>query len=113
MGGVAGLPGGRLETSVGDEEVDAATFDVEGDLVAGVDDGKRAADGGFGCDVEDDGAKGGAGHAGVGDADHVLDAGAGKSEGDGEIAGFGHTGCAFGAGVAEDEDVVCVHVEIG
>ena len=80
------------------------SLDVEGDGIAGLDDGERAADGGFGRDVQDNGAKGGAGHAGVGDANHVLDAGAGKFERDGQIAGFGHSGRADGAGVAEDED---------
>ena len=86
------LPGGEAggDFGVGDEEVDAAGFDVEGDAVAGADDGERAADGGLGRDVEDDGAEGGAGHAGVGDADHVLDAGAGEFERDGQVAGFGH-----------------------
>ena len=92
----------------GDEEVEAAGFDVEGDAVAGADDGERAADGGLGRDVEDDGAEGGAGHAGVGDADHVLDTGAGEFERDGQVAGFGHAGGADGAGVAEDQDVVGV-----
>ena len=83
------------------------------DPVAGLDDGERAADGGFGRDVEDDGAEGGAAHAGVGDAHHVFDALAGELHGDGQIAGFGHAGCALGAGVAEDEDVVGGDVEVG
>ena len=86
----------------GDEEVNAAGFDVEGDAVAGADDGERSSDGGLGRYVEDNGAEGGAGHAGVGDADHVLDAGASEFERDGQVAGFGHAGCAARAGVAED-----------
>ena len=63
--------------------------------------------------MQDDGAEGGAAHAGVGDADHVFDALAGELERDREIAGFGHAGCALWAGVAEDEDVFGSDVEVG
>ena len=109
------LQGGEasLQFGVVDEEFDAAGFDVEQNLVAVLDDSERAADGGLGCDVEDDGAEGGAAHAGVGDAHHVFDALACELHGDWQIAGFGHAGCAFGTGVAEDEDVVGGDVEVG
>ena len=88
-------------------------FDVEQDAVAGSDDGERAADGGLRRDVQHDGAEGSAAHARVGDAHHVFDALARELHGDGQIAGFGHAGRAFGAGVAQDEDVVGGDVEVG
>ena len=52
-------------------------------------------------------------HPGVGDADHVFDSLARETEGDGQIAGLRHAGCAFGAGIAEDEDIVGGDIEIG
>ena len=61
------------DLGVVDQEVERAVGDREGDAVAVAHEGERATDGGFRRDMENDRAVGGAAHAGVGDADHVLD----------------------------------------
>ena len=109
-----GFPGGAAggEVFVADVEVQFPVGDVEGDEVAILDEGEGAADGGFGGDVEGAGAVGGAGHAAVGEADHVAHALEDEFFRDGELAPFGHAGSADGAGVAEDEDGVRGDVEV-
>src|ERR1700758_5294852 len=59
---------------VGDIYAEGAGRNVEGDHVAGLDQGERAADGGLRGDVQHDRAVGGARHAAVTDPDDVLDA---------------------------------------
>src|SRR5689334_17384091 len=75
----AGPPSGRVgeggdglgvgdalqELVVRDLDVDAAGVDVETDDIAGAHEGERPAGGGFGADVQHDGAVGGAAHAAV------------------------------------------------
>ncbi len=79
-----------------DMKLEPALGHVEGDAVAGLDQGERPADRRFGRDVQHDGAEGRAAHARVGDADHVLHAGARELHGDGERARLGHAGRPFG-----------------
>ena len=95
-----------------DVQVEAAVGDVEGDLVAGLDEGEWAAGEGLGRDVEDAGSVGGAGHAGVGDPDHVSDAGLQQLLGDREHSPLRHARAAERAGVAEDEDRVLGHIQV-
>ena len=63
--------------------------------------------------MEDDGAVGGAAHAGVGDADHVGDALAQQLGRQAHVAAFGHAGIAARAAALEDEDRGGVDVELG
>src|SRR5207248_3880929 len=74
---------------------------------------ERATNCGLGCNVEDDGAEGGAAHASIGDAHHVFDALARELHRNWKITSFGHAGCALGTGVAQDKDVVGSDVEVG
>ena len=62
--------------------------------------------------MQHDGAKGGAAHASVRNAHHVLDASAGQFLRDGHVAGLGHAGCAFGANVFQHQDVIGMHIQI-
>src|SRR5205807_2135852 len=71
-GGRAPLGATAGQLAFGHVQGEAATGDVQLDLVAVADEGERAADGGFGGDVQDDGAVGCAAHARVRDADHVA-----------------------------------------
>ena len=65
----------------------------------------------FGRDVQHDGAEGGAAHARVGDAHHVLHALLRQLLRDRQVAGLGHAGRAARAGVAQHEHVVGGDVE--
>ena len=91
----------------------ALVRDVKRDEVAVTDRGQRTTGGCLGGDVEHDGAKGGAAHAGVGDADHVADAVAQEFLGNGNHAGLGHAGSANRAGVLQDQYVVWSNIERG
>jgi len=93
--------------------MEAAIFDVEFDGVAIADECNRAAGCGFGADVKDYGAEGGAAHACVGNADHVGDAAVEKFLRKGHVADFGHAGITHGAAILQDEDGIFVDVEIG
>ena len=62
------------EFGFGDQDVDLAGVEVDADLVAGVEQGEAAADDGFGGDVEDGGAAGGAGLAAVAHGGEGFDA---------------------------------------
>ena len=73
---------------------------------------QRPAQRGFGRDVQHHGAVGRAAHAAVGDAQHVLDAGARELHRDGQGAGLGHARGAQWADVLQHQHVVGVHVEI-
>ncbi len=101
-----GFPGGTAfgEFFVGDVEVEFAGGDVDFDEVAFVDEGDGAAGGGFGGDVADAAAFGGAGEAAVGDeGDGFAEAAAGDGAGGGEH--FLHAGTAARAFVADDDDI--------
>jgi len=50
---------------VADQEIEAAALDAKPDAITAPNQTQRSARGGFRRDVEDDGAKGGAAHAGV------------------------------------------------
>ena len=102
-----------LELGVVDQQLDPARGDVEPDQVAVAHEAERAADRRFRRDVQHDRAEGGAAHARVGNADHVLDAGLRELLRDRQIAGLRHAGRALGPGIAQDQDVVRRHVEIG
>ena len=101
----------RGELFFRDVQVEAAGRDVERDRVAGLDERERAAGEGLGRDVEHAGAVGGAGHPGVGDPDHVSDAGLQQLLGDREHSPLRHARAAERARVAEDEDRVGGDVE--
>ena len=89
-----------------DAQVDAATRDVQRDEVARLDERQRASDEGLGRDVQDAGAVGGAGHAGVADPHHVADALLQQLLGDREHAPLRHARAAERAGIPKDEDRV-------
>ena len=112
---VDGRSAGRAAAKLGflDEDVEPPRRDIEPDHVAVAQEGERTADRRLGGDMDDDGAEGGAAHAGVGDPHHVLDAGRGELARDRQEARLGHAGRPFRAGVAEDEDVVGRDVEVG
>ena len=86
-----------------------AGFEVE--LANGRAGGPNIPDRGFRRDVQHDGAERRAAHARVGDADHVLHAGARELHGNRKRAGLGHARGAFRAGVAQHQDVVGRDVE--
>ena len=101
-----GLPGGEavLELFGGDFDVELEVVEVDFDGVAVLDGGDGAADCGFGAYVSDDGAVGAAGEASVGDeVDLLAEALSDECAGDGEH--LSHAGSAFGAFVADDDDV--------
>ena len=91
---------------------EAAAGNVERDHVAGTHERQRAAGRGFGRDVQDDGAVGGAAHARIGDADHIRYAFAQHFRRQGHVADFGHSGIAARAAILEDHDAGFVDVEI-
>ncbi len=74
---------------------------------------ERPADSGLRRDVQHDGAERGAAHARIRNAHHVLGAAARELLRDRQIARLGHAGRALGAGIAQHQHVVGVHVEIG
>ena len=77
-------------SAVIDQKLDAALLHRQPDAVAVAHQAERAAGGGIGRDVQHDGAEGGAAHARVGDADHVLDAVLRELLRDRQIAGLRH-----------------------
>ena len=92
------------EFLVGDVDRDLAGRRIEGDDVAVLDVGDRAADGGLGADVADAEAAGGAREAAVGD-ERDLVAHALAVERGGGREHLAHAGAALGALVADDEHV--------
>ncbi len=92
------------EFFVADMQSDLVGDGVDGDLVAGVDQGDGATDLCFGGDVADDEAVGGPGEASVGDEGDIF-AQAGGHDGGGGGEHFGHAGSALGAFVTDDNDV--------
>ena len=108
-------PGGaaRGKRRVVHEKVETARRDVKADAVSALDQRERAADRRFGRDMEHDGAEGGAAHARVGDAQHVLDAAAGEFARNGDISRFRHSRRSLRAGVAQHKHVVVGDLEIG
>ena len=62
--------------------------------------------------MQHDGSEGGAAHAAVGNADHVLDAGTRQLQRDRQVTCLGHAGCAFGPDVLEHQDIVGRDVEV-
>ncbi len=91
----------------------SAGGDVEFDDVAFFQQRERATDKGLGRNVEDAGTVTRAAHSRVGNADHVADAGFEEFLRNLKIAPFGHSGRAFGAGVAQYENAVRVDIESG
>ena len=88
-------------------------LDREPDAVAVAHQAERAAAGGVRRDVQHDGAEGGAAHARVGHAHHVLDALGGELLRDRQIAGLRHGGRRMRAGVLQHQNVVGGDVELG
>src|SRR5215469_15913681 len=87
-----GGSGAALKLRVLEHEIDPALLHRKADAVAVLHEAKRPAGGAVGGDVQHDRAEGGATHARVGDADHVLDAAPGKLARDRQIAGLRHGG---------------------
>ena len=73
---------------------------------------ERPAGGGFGRDVQHDGAEGGAGHAAVAHPHHVLHALAAELLRDRQVAGFRHAGRGQRPGILQHQDVVGLDVEV-
>ena len=96
-----------------DQQVDPAVFDIQLDAVAIAHQTERPADGGFRHDMQHDGAEGGAGHAGIRNPHHVLDALLGQFARDRQIARFGHAGGADRSGIAQHQHIVGRNIEIG
>ena len=97
----------------GDQEVEAALGDREADPVAVPDLGERAAARRVGGHMQDDRAIGGAAHARVGDAHHVLDSGPRQFARDRQVAGLGHARGAERPGVLQYQEIVRRHIERG
>ena len=93
-----------LDFGFGDFEGEGSFVGVDGNGVSVLDNGKGAAFGGFGGDVANNEAVAAAGESAVGDEGDMVakpfahDGGGGRQH-------FSHAGSAFGAFVADDEDV--------
>ena len=83
---------GAAQLVLADEQIDLPRLHVHLDQVAGPHEGERAADRGFGRDVQDAGAVGGAAHPGVRDAHHVAHALLEQLLRHRQHAPFGHAG---------------------
>ncbi len=102
----------RGQFLVADVQVQAALFAVQLDEVAVAHGGQRAACRGLGRHVQHHGAVGGAAHAGVGDADHVLHALPQQLRRQAHVAHLGHAGVALGAAVLHDHHAARVDVQV-
>src|SRR6478735_5759413 len=102
------LPGGAtlFELGFGHIEVDSARGDVERDAVAIPHQRQRAADIGFGRNVQNAGAIAGAAHARVRDPHHVAHALLHELGRDRQHAPFRHARPALRPGIAQDENMI-------
>ncbi len=92
--------------------MDAARRHVDGDQVARLDEGQRAAHVGLGRRVQDAGAVARAAHACVRQAQHVAHALLDQLGRDRQHAPFRHARAALGAGIAQDHDVFGRDVQV-
>lgn len=108
-------PGGATgrEFFLADVKRDGAISGIEFDHVTILHESERAADRRFRRNVEDAGAVGSAGHAGIGDAEEIANAFFEEVFRDGKHAGFGNAGGADGSGILHDEDVLLGDAESG
>ena len=109
-GRACGAAAGQL--GIVDEEVEPALLDADADAVAVAHEPERPAVRRLRRDVEHDGAVGGAAHARVGQAQHVLDARRRELLRDRQVAGLRHA-AGLRAGVLQHERVVRPDVEVG
>ena len=91
------------------EEIDVTLNGVVFDDVAVLDKADGAAECGFGRDMADDRAGSDTGETAVGDECGALSQTC-RSDGGCEDCHFGHTGCALGAAVAQDDDVAGLYL---
>ncbi len=96
-----GLPAG--EFLVAHFERERPAWRVELDPVAAADECQRAAHGGLGRDMQDNGAETGAAHPGIGDADHVGDPAFQQLAREDEIPDLRHPRVALRARPADDQ----------
>ena len=107
--GPIGQAGGDL--GLGNIEMNGAIGHVDGNHVAIADGCQRTAHRCLGGGVQDHRAIGGARHAGVGNAHHILYALAQHLWRQAHVAHFGHAGIALGAAVFEHHDAGLVDIE--
>nr|GEU28270.1 hypothetical protein [Tanacetum cinerariifolium] len=97
---------------VRDFQIQFAARAIERDPVAVLDDAQRAAGHGFRRHVQHHGAVRGAAHAGIRNADHVLDASCQQFWRQAHIAHFRHAGIAFRAAVLHHQHRVRIHFQV-
>ena len=114
MGGLRRSPLGAAagQLGFGDAQLEAATGNVQLDLVAISHQRQRPADGGLGCDVEDDGAVRGTAHPGVREAHHVAHAALEQLLRDREVADLRHPRRIDDAGILQHQHFALGHDQL-
>ena len=95
-----------------DQQFNPARFYVKHNPVAGLHDGERAAHSGFRRDMQYDGAKSSAAHPRIGNAYHIFYSLAGQFHRDRQIARLRHAWRAFRPGIAQNKNVIGIHIKI-